>query len=203
MHEATWTAAEAVERLDSAERHADQDPKKLLRRVGLNRGDTVVDVGAGTGFYSFPAAAAVGPGGRVFAVDVSRELVELLRERSTRRNITNVTPVLSTRTRIPIEDAVADVAILANVLHGIPPKTVDETVRLVRPGGRLVNIDWKKEACSEGPPLEHRLSPREASSALASRGLIPVDSFELPHHYVLVFERPRPTRHPGRLISAE
>jgi ubiquinone/menaquinone biosynthesis C-methylase UbiE len=204
MHEATWSAAEAVAWLDSPERRAGQDPEKLWRRVGLKRGATVVDVGAGTGFYSFPASATVGEAGRVYAVDVSRELVALLRKRSIERNIPNVTPVLSTRTRIPIEDAVADFAILANVLHGIPPATVDETVRLLRPGGRLVNVDWKKEASPEGPPVKHRLSPAEASSALASRGLVPVDSFELgPHHYVLVFERPRPTRHPGRLISAE
>jgi len=204
MHEATWSAAEAVTWLDTPERRAGQDPSELWRRVGLKRGDVVVDVGAGTGFFTFPAATTVGPGGRVYAVDVSRELVELVRERSIRQNATNVTSVLSTRTHIPIEDAAADVALLANVLHGIPPTTLDEAVRLLRPGGRLVNVDWKKEPGHEGPPVEHRLSPAEAASALSARGLVPVDSFELGrHHYVLVFERPQPSRRPGRLISAE
>ena len=98
----------------------------------------------------------------------------------------------------------ADVAILANVLHGIPPKTVDETVRVLRQGGHLVNVDWKKEPTPGGPPVEHRLSPAEARAAFTARGLRAVESFELgPFHYVQVFERPRPAQHPGRLISAE
>lgn len=204
MHEATWSRAEAVACLDASDRRASQDPELLWRRVGLKRGDTVVDVGAGTGYYSFPAAARVGPDGRVFAVDTSPELVDLVRERAADRALSNVVSVLSTRIRIPIEDAVADVAILANVLHGIPPKTVDEAVRLLRPGGLLVNVDWKKETTPEGPPVEHRLSPAEATAALTARGLVPVESFDLgPYHYVLVLQRPRPSRHPSRLISAE
>jgi len=176
----------------------------MWRRVGLKPGHVVVDVGAGTGYYSFPAAELVGPEGRVYAVDISSELVELVRERSSRRRLSNVVPVLSSRTHIPIEDAVADVALLANVLHGIPPATVDESVRLLRPGGRLVDVDWKKAKTCDGPPEDHRLTPEEAAIALSSRGLVMVDSFDLgPQHYVLVFERPRPTHIPGRLVSAE
>jgi len=204
MHEAAWTRDEAVRTLDAPERRASQDPFRLWNRVGLKAGDTVVDVGAGTGFYSFPAASLVGSTGRVYAVDVSEELVDLMQERATRDKADNLTSILSTPGHIPIEDAVADVALLANVLHGIPPATVDETVRLLRPGGRLVNVDWKKVATPEGPPVHHRLSEAEASSTLSSRGVTLVDSFDLgPYHYVLVFQRPRPSRLPGHLISAE
>lgn len=204
MHESSWSREDAIAWLDSPERRSSQDPVRLWRRVGLRAGDTVVDVGAGTGFFSFPAAAQVGPGGRVYAVDVSEELVDLVRERAAERHVANVTSVLSTRTRIPIEDSVADVTILANILHGIPPKTVDEAIRLLRPGGRLVNVDWKKEASPDGPPVGHRLSADEATSALTAHGLRPLDSFDLgPHHYVLVFERPRPSHLPGHLLSDE
>lgn len=161
-------------------------------------------MGAGSGFFSFPAASMVGRGGRVYAVDVSADLVEMVRERAGRARISNLEPVLSTPAHIPIEDAVADVAILADVLHGIPPSTVDEAVRLLRPGGRLVNVDWKKKRSAEGPPVGHRLTIREASTALLARGLLPVDRFDLgPDHYVLIFERPRPSRLPGHLLSAE
>lgn len=204
MHEASWSREEAITHLDSPERRSSQDPDRLWRRVGLKEGDIVVDVGAGSGFYSFPAASFVGAGGRVYAVDISPELVELVREKATHRGLRNVESVLSTPTRIPMEDAVADVAILANVLHGIPPKTVDEAIRLLRPGGRLVDVDWKKESTPEGPAVRHRLSVPDAAQALTSHGLTQVDSFELgPYHYVLVFERPRPSRLPGHLVSAE
>lgn len=204
MHEVSWSREDAVAWLDAPDRRANQDPTRLWRRVGLRTGDIVVDVGAGTGFYSFPAAARVGPAGHVYAVDVSEELVDLVRERAAERHVDNVTPVLSTRAHIPIEDAVADITILANVLHGISPKTVDEAIRLLRPGGRLVNVDWKKEASPEGPPVDHRLSADEAASALSAHGLRPLDSFDLgPYHYVLVFERPRRSHLPGHLLSDE
>ena len=203
-HEESWSRAEAVARLDAPGRRTDQDPDQLWNRVGLKRGNTVVDVGAGTGFYSFPAARLVGSEGRVFAVDISSELVDLVRVRALERHLSNVVPTLSSRAHIPIEDAVADFAILANVLHGIPPATVDEAVRIVRPGGRVVDLDWKKEATRDGPPLDHRLTVEEAAATLSARGLRQVDSFDLgPQHYVLVFERPRPARHPARLVSAE
>lgn len=202
--EAAWSRADAAALLEAPERREKQDPERLWEKVGLREGDVVVDVGAGSGFFSFPAARRVGPAGRVYAVDVSEELVGLLRERATSRKAGNVAPVLSTPTHIPIEDAVADVAILANVLHGIPPETVDEAVRLLRPGGRLVNLDWKKQRTEGGPPVRHRLTAEEATRTLAAHGMTPVDSFDLgPDHYVLVFERPRLPHHPGHLVSAE
>jgi len=204
MHEASWSREEALSFLESPDRTTRQNPTRLWRRVGLRPGETVVDVGAGSGFFSFPALATVGPNGAVYAIDVSPELVELVRERAARTGAKNMTAVLSTPTRIPIEDAVADVAILANVLHGVPSSTVDEAIRLLRPGGRLVNVDWKKIPTPTGPPVRHRLSESEAVAAFESRGLVRRDSFDLgPEHYVLVFERPVPARRPRRLVSAE
>lgn len=204
MHEATWSREDAIAVLESAERRLTQDPNRLWSRVGLRRGEVVVDVGAGSGFYSFPAAERVGPAGRVFAVDVSEELVELLRERAEAMKVGNVEPLLSAPAHIPLDDAVADVALLANVFHGIPPKTVDEAVRVLRPGGRFVDVDWKKQSTPEGPPVRHRLSASEAMRALSAHGLTPVRSFDLgPYHYVLVLERPTPAQRPSRLVSSE
>lgn len=204
MHEATWSRADAIAFLESPERRASQDPRLLWRRVGLHAGEIVLDVGAGSGYFSFPAAEVVGPNGRVYAVDLSNELLELVRERAEAAKVRNVETVLSTPARIPLEDGVADVALLANVLHGISPKTVVETIRVLHPGGRLVDVDWKKKGTPEGPPVDHRLSVREATAALSAYGLQRIDSFELgPYHYVLVFARPRPHRLPGHLVSAE
>jgi ubiquinone/menaquinone biosynthesis C-methylase UbiE len=204
MHEATWSRADAVAVLENPERRRDQDPVALWRRVGLKSGDVVVDVGAGSGFFAFPAASVVGPEGKVYAVDVSAELVEMVREKAEAGKVRNLESVLSTPKHIPIEEAVSDVALLANVLHGIPPESVREAVRLLRPGGRLVDVDWKKEKTPDGPPVRHRLSVAEVTSALKAYGLVRIDSFNFgASHYVLVFERPRPTRLPGHLVSAE
>lgn len=190
MHEDVWSRERAVELLDDPGRTASQDPERFWRRLGLRPGMVVADVGAGTGFYAFPAAALVGPTGRVYAIDVSPELVELIAERARDRRVETVVTVRSTSTKIPVASGSADLVLLANLLHGVPPATVDEAIRLARSGGRLVNVDWKKETTPGGPPVDHRLSAEEATRVLEGHGLRLTDSFDVgPYHYALVFER--------------
>jgi ubiquinone/menaquinone biosynthesis C-methylase UbiE len=189
MHEAVWTREQAVALLDDPSRREREDPRKLWRRAGLRAGMCVVDVGAGSGYYTFPAGAIVGPRGRVHAVDVSPELVQLLEERARKRRRTNVEPVLSRPHRIPLPDAIADRVLLANVLHGIPPSTVKEAVRLLRPGGRLLDLDWKKDA-KRGPPVARRLSATAARRTLERYGLRMVREWKFgPNHYVVMLEK--------------
>ncbi len=186
-----WTREEAVEALEAPERRQSQDPDLLWTRVGLETGATVVDVGAGTGFFAVEAARRVGSEGRVYAVDLSDELVELLRERRDRESLPQLRPIQNSLTSIPLPSGVADVVLLANVLHDIPVSTLSEAVRLVKHQGRFVNVDWKKEETRGGPPLEIRLTPDEAEQLLERQGLREVERWEFgPWHYALVLRRP-------------
>jgi ubiquinone/menaquinone biosynthesis C-methylase UbiE len=185
-----WTRKEALGALEAPERRQSQDPEALWTRVGLKPGATVVDVGAGTGFFAVVAARRVGPEGRVYAVDLSEELVELLRERRDRESLPQLQPLRNTLTSIPLPSGVADVVLLANVLHDIPVSTLSEAVRLLKPRGRFVNVDWKKEETPGGPPLEIRLTPDEAEQLLEKHGLQAVERWEYgPWHYALVLKR--------------
>jgi ubiquinone/menaquinone biosynthesis C-methylase UbiE len=191
-----WTREEALGALEAPERRQSQDPDALWTRIGLAPGATVVDVGAGTGFFAVEAARRVGPEGRVYAVDLSDELVELLRERRDRESLPQLQPLRNTLTSIPLPSAVADVVLLANVLHDIPVSTLSEAVRLVKPRGRFVNVDWKKEQTPGGPPLEIRLTPDEAEQLLEKQGLKAVERWEFGRwHYALVLERSSPMPH--------
>ncbi len=188
MHEEAWTRERAEAVLDAPERRQTQDPFALWRRAGLFAGAVVVDVGAGSGYFAFPAAELVGRGGRVYAVDVSAELVDLLRERSRQRDAANVLPLRSTPDHIPLGDRLADFVLLANVLHGVPPSTLVEVRRILKPDGRLVNVDWKKEPTPGGPPAEARLTPQEAEAALVRHGFAALDGWDLgPYHYAQIF----------------
>jgi ubiquinone/menaquinone biosynthesis C-methylase UbiE len=191
MHEAGWSREQAIAFLDAPERAESQDPKALWRRLRLRAGMTVADVGAGTGYFAFPAAEVVGPTGRVYAVDISRELVGLLRERAAERRLGHVVVVRSTPDRIPLPDRCADVVLLANLLHGVSARTVAEAVRILRPGGRLVDVDWKKGRTPWGPPVEHRLSTAEAGRVLRAHGLRTAPPWAFgPYHYAIVGRSP-------------
>jgi ubiquinone/menaquinone biosynthesis C-methylase UbiE len=176
--------------LEAPERRREQDPEGLWERIGLRPGDVVVDVGAGSGYFAIPAARRVGPQGRVYAVDLSVELVELVRERARSAGLVQLEARASSLEHIPLPDGLADLVLLANVLHDIPPSTVGEAVRLLRPGGRLIDLDWKKEPGASGPPESVRLSPSEAEHRLAGHGLRVVERWEDgEHHYGLLLSR--------------
>jgi ubiquinone/menaquinone biosynthesis C-methylase UbiE len=176
--------------LESPARRASQDPEEVWKRVGLRPGDVVADVGAGTGFFAFPAAARVGRSGHVYAIDLSSDLVDLLRTRRDEESLPQLHPIRNTVSSIPLPSAVADVVLLANVLHDFPPSTITEAVRLLKPEGRLVNIDWKKQSTPSGPPLSIRLSPDQAAGLLGKRGFQEVDRWEFgPWHYGLILRR--------------
>jgi ubiquinone/menaquinone biosynthesis C-methylase UbiE len=176
--------------LESPERRRTQDPGALFRRIGLRRGQTLVEVGAGTGYFSVPAARTVGPTGKVYAVDLSEDLVRLLRERRTRERLPQLQPVVSTVTAIPLPSGIADAVLLANVLHDLPAPTVAEAARLLRPRGRFVNVDWRRIRSPGGPPSSVRLAPAKAERVLARYGLRVVDRWRFgPWHYGLTLTR--------------
>jgi ubiquinone/menaquinone biosynthesis C-methylase UbiE len=191
MHEAVWTEERARAVLDDPARYAREDPSKLWKRAGLSVGMRVAEVGAGSGFYAFPASDRVGPTGRVYAIDISPELIRMVRARARREHRANVTATLSRAGRIPLAGEIVDRLLLANVLHGIPPATVREAVRLLKPGGRLVVLDWRKESSPYGPPVDHRLSAAAARRALREHGLRSVDAWRPgPYHYAVMMEKP-------------
>lgn len=190
MHGRAWGREEAIAALERPTRRESQDPEALWDHLHLAIGSTVADVGAGTGFFALPAARRVGAEGKVYAIDLSTELVGLIGERARAQDLPQLVEVQSTLERIPLPSAIADVVLLANVLHDIPDSTLAEAVRLLEPEGRLVNLDWKKEETPGGPPVGVRLSPEDASERLADAGLEVVESWEFgPFHYALLLRR--------------
>lgn len=184
-----WSPEEAIAYLESPERRRMLDPEAFWDRVGLEVGAHVADVGAGTGFFAVPASRRVGPKGVVYAVDVSKEMIRLLEQRSAATSGV-LRPTLARPGAIPLPNAVADVVLLATVLHDISEASLGEAVRLLRPSGRLVNLDWEKGESEIGPPREVRLSPEEAERRLGAFGLVAFDRFDPgPLHYAAQFRR--------------
>ncbi len=171
--------------LDSEERRKFLPPEDILRKIGVREDTIFADIGCGTGYFTIPAAE-MAERGNVFAIDMQEEMLEMLKEKISGKE--NITIVSSTEDKIPLPDESVDIAFMANVLHEIDGDgTLREAHRILRHGGILVVVDWKKEKTEIGPPMEHRLSLKEAEFKIKGVGLSPKDSFEIqPYHYCIV-----------------
>jgi ubiquinone/menaquinone biosynthesis C-methylase UbiE len=173
-------------RLEREERHAMLQPSHTLARFGVSRGMTVVDVGAGTGFFTRAAAELVGPDGHVHAMDVSEAMLGHLRDLGAPPN---VSLSLSGPHSVPLPSAIANVVLAAFVVHEAPDRKafIRELIRLLKPEGKVLVFDWKRQQEEHGPPMAERLDELELDRLLD--GLWIIDSGDLnSSHYYRVFQ---------------
>jgi len=179
-------------RLEDPGRARWQRPLQLVRALGLRRGQTVAEIGAGSGYLVRRLARAVGPRGRVYAVDAEPRMLPILLGRLHRAGIGNVTPVLGRDDDPLLPDGACDLVLVVNTYHHFPggPRYLRRLARLLRAGGRLVNVDFDRRETPVGPPLERRIA-RETFLRDAERaGLRLVrDVTFLPYQYCVVLRR--------------
>ncbi|MBN1534583.1 MAG: methyltransferase domain-containing protein [Spirochaetes bacterium] len=155
-------------RLDNPERRRTLPPEEILRLAGLRAGDRMIDIGAGSGYFAIPAAGIAGDGGSVTAVDVSEAMLTILRERVESAGVRNVDIVLSTEYGLDVPSESHDLALLCTVLHEVDDRErfLREARRVLRPGGRIAVVEWRREPMEAGPPLEHRIGVDETMAAM-------------------------------------
>lgn len=145
-------------------------PAEILQLLPLRAGDIVADIGAGTGFFALPLAQAVGAQGRVIAVDLQREMLDLLRKKLTLPGAPeNIVLVNGSAAATTLPDRSCDLVFIANVWHEVPDHAaaLQEFRRLLKPGGSLAIVDWRPDAQHPpGPPLEHRIAAAEVAGTL-------------------------------------
>lgn len=176
-------------RLEDPDRARWQRPARLIRDLGLRPGQAVAEIGAGSGYLVRRLARAVGPRGRVYAVDVEPRMLSVLLERLRRTRLGNVTPVLGRDDDPLLPDGAVDLVLVVNTYHHFPggSRYLRRLARLLRPNGRLVNVDFHRRETPVGPPLERRIA-REAFLRDARRAglrLVREATF-LPYQYCLV-----------------
>jgi ubiquinone/menaquinone biosynthesis C-methylase UbiE len=177
---------------NQAERSLWQNPEAILLQIGLKSGDTLVDVGSGDGYFSVPAARIVGKDGKVYGLDASAENLAGLKAAIAETGLSNITPVLGeVENTLPCSSC-ADVALMANVLHDFkdPVAALKNAHRMLKPGGRLADLDWKKEERQmHGPPFAKRFDQAKATALINEAGFKIVSStFAGPFHYLIIAE---------------
>jgi predicted methyltransferase len=133
--------------LTRPERDAEEQPDRVVRELKIKPGSTVVDLGAGVGYFTWRLAGAVGPTGKVIAVDIQPGMIERLRQNLAERGITNVEPVLGSEVDPKLPPNSVDLVLLVDVYHELqqPERTMAHVRRALRPNGRLVLIEYRKE----------------------------------------------------------
>ena len=184
---ADW--ARYLARLLDPGRAAWQKPARLVDALGLRPGQTAAEIGAGPGYFTLRLARAVGAVGRVYAVDAEPRMLPLLAERLRRTGTRNVTPVLGLADDPLLPLGSCDVILVVDTYHHFPngPAYLRRLVRYLKPGGRLVNVDFQRRETPVGPPLEHRVAREEFLRDARRAGLRLVDEWSfLPYQYALV-----------------
>jgi ubiquinone/menaquinone biosynthesis C-methylase UbiE len=172
MHERRFRPSQ-MHRLEDPDRLKWLPPDEILARFGFQPGWTVADVGAGTGYFTLPIARAVGSAGRVFAVDVSSEMLHRLRVRLAEAALANVECVEAEASATTLPAGSCDLVLLANVWHEFDDHAavLAEARRILSPAGRIALLDWRPDVEPDhGPPLEHRIAPEAAAHSLARAG---------------------------------
>jgi|WetSurMetagenome_2_1015567.scaffolds.fasta_scaffold41795_4 ubiquinone/menaquinone biosynthesis C-methylase UbiE len=151
-------------RLESDKRKKILPAKEILELIGIQKGDTIIDYGAGIGYFAIPALEYVGEKGKVIAVDISGEMIKELRKRAGDR------PNIEILEGDSIPDEKADIILLVNVLHELdfPGEFLNQCFTHLLMHGRVIVIDWQKKVTEMGPPVDHRISKEEVI-ALANR----------------------------------
>lgn len=159
-----------LSKLNNPDRLNDIPPHYLLDKLELKNSETLIDIGAGTGFFSIPIADHLSRG-KVFACDISPEMIKWM-NKNVRPDHPNIIPVQMKEYSIPLEDGAADGVLMINLHHELeePERILQEAFRLLKRKGKILIVDWKKEDMPNGPPVRIRITPEEVVGQLKLTG---------------------------------
>ena len=153
---------------------------------------TIADIGAGVGYYSVRFAAKTGPQGKVYATDLQPEMLRLMRARLRKERIANIEPVLGTETECNLPDQSIDMAVLVDVYHEFsePRQMLASIRRALKPDGRLVLLEFRKEDPKVPIREEHKMSVAEVKLELEAEGFRLSQVIEsLPRQHILILTK--------------
>jgi ubiquinone/menaquinone biosynthesis C-methylase UbiE len=178
--------------LDREERDIEEEPDRALDALSLKKGEVVADVGAGSGYMTVRMAKRVGNEGRVYAEDIQPEMIALLTKRLQQDKVTNVVPVLGLINDPKLPEGTLDLILLVDVYHEFsqPQQMLRGLRAALKPNGRLVLLEYRKEDPNVPIRLEHKMTVAEAKMELEAEGFTLTKADErLPRQHILIFTK--------------
>ena len=177
--------------LEGPDRDAWQRPDQIMDKLLIAEGSVVADLGAGGGWFTMRLAGRVGPNGIVYAQDVQSQMIEAITRRTARAQVRNVRTVLGTQADPRLPQPI-DAALFVDTYHELeqPVVMLRKVAEVLKPGGRIGIIEFKKDGWGPGPPMDERMDPEPIIRDAEAAGLklLSRENF-LRYQYMLVFTR--------------
>ena len=177
--------------LERPEREAEEEPSRAIEALGLRSGMTVADIGAGSGYYTVRMARKVGPDGKVYATDIQVGMLSLLMRRAKQEQIPNIVPVLGAVDDPKLPPGSLDLALMVDVYHELsaPQAFVRRLREALKPDGRLVLIEFRKEDPRVPIREEHKMSVAQVRQELSADGYAIDEVIDiLPWQHIIVLK---------------
>lgn len=177
-----------LEKLNNPERTKIFPAEIVAKKIGLEDPKVIIDIGAGTGFFSIQFAK-IFPSATIYACDISDLMVEWMNNNLSM--YPNVVPIKMEDSKVPLEDEISDFLFMVNLHHELdyPDKTLAECFRLLKTGGKIAISDWEKEESEHGPALEFRKDPEEVRQQLESAGFTHVYAGKLSNNFLVIAKK--------------
>lgn len=170
------------------------DPVKNLRALRLREDMIVADLGAGSGFYTIPAGRMV-PNGKVYAIEVQKDFLTTIQNKTREAHLNNIECLWGDIEKIggtKIKDKIVDIVIMSNVLFQVEnrDKFIEETKRILKPGGKVLLVDWSDNSSGIGASFDKIVPKNKAREMFEKSGFTwqnEIDAGE--HHYGIIFQK--------------
>lgn len=177
-----------LDKLNNTKRLKWINPDLIWETLNLSNPITLIDIGAGTGIFAKEIAKKI-PDGKIYACDSSSVMVDWMQENLPEKNII---PFLTKENSIDLDNGIADLVYMITVHHELlePEKLLKEGYRLLKPGGKITIIDWKKEEMIDGPSIEKRISEEMIIKQLKNAGFNNISQYNLlPLHSFIIAQK--------------
>jgi ubiquinone/menaquinone biosynthesis C-methylase UbiE len=188
--------------LDRPEREDQEKSSRLLDALELRDGETVVDLGAGSGYFAFRIAPRVGRAGKVLAVEIQDEMLQKIRERAQALKLMNVEAVKGSETdpKLPVRGV--DLVLMVDVYHELayPFEVMTKVREALKPGGRVFVVEYRKEDPAVRIKEVHKMSVEQVKREMNAVGLVHVQTLEtLPLQHIVIFKKPNQPKAAGKI----
>ena len=181
---------ENLQKLNDPQRLTDIPPEYIMGKLNMAKPEVLVDIGAGTAFFSIAFLERLNPS-TIYACDYSDIMIGWMK-----KNVSpvypDIIPVKNEESLVPLDDQIADLVYMITLHHELenPSRMLEESYRILKPGGKFFIVDWKKKEMSEGPPVKIRYVPEQVREQMINSGFSGIFIYdELPKHFLVVGDK--------------